>query len=1598
MPPLTHTFELRVRPVAAPNGLPAQILRFCLLPHGRIADTDLPPDGDSDLPWSIPDPALTRRDKNSAGASASGPEPSGERTDPPRFWLPAYGTRLELQGLPERLAALFSTRRHLALQPSVGSGSAGMHQPALILAGAAPHFSSPPASTATLRCYEGVRALWDEAPLESPDHVQRDVDTHRASKLSLLQILEAWRSPGTLVDYSQIGPAELLACLSNLVFEFDLGQEADEILVQLHNAKPTLTAFLPETSYPEKLLWPTSAPSSPPQFCPIAVIAPSARRAGRSTEPLNVAVSQTADGIFFELLDPSGKREFPWLRNDSGPAADSTPCALDTCKLLLGRSRGPLPNDEPAIVATTYLDIGRFRSAEADGAIQNLGLPPIRVVDRLTPDAFVNEQLHYRLQIVDQFGDPLAAVSIAILRERFDPPPAPSEPVARFRQGPDASQLTIEARFPGLEQQLAPHLRAPRPDPQTRALDERVRQALASTFAPELFVQERPLDECGFYGDDDDLALLEGLREADGTFDPGAVADASSPLRNSPLENQLQGRFDREGLEAVSVDAPGTRWEWTWEPATTAKESPSANSAPAGELRLTIVIPVDSVGPGPAWFKQHRGYHFYLGLRRNEIANQAVRSALNLCRHELLLGLANDAVKLGVFQIERCDLPSLAHPSIEAPLRFLHPEHFHLVLLERQRPATPKTPPTLTPRYRADDLRERGVQELPLGVQLVYAHPVLGSRDFADAIVTTNGDPVLPIGGVRVLVRDQAASEQRLPFRLADTIQALPRLVAVYRPLQIEAGLEAIALPPSSPLALGPELPADYWNRLPDPSLARSPKIDSLQKEAIAVLAPGGLCDRLESAVQALTTGRNSRWRRRTSNSDTAANPAMPATPAVPLPEQLDALAAQDPSDWAAYLRQWAQLFAAAPAETREVVRSRFVEAAGPKLEQTWKNWLAAARQRLQLDESRLDAATLLTKDTSRPDQPRPDQPRVAQPAAALAWPLIGPLISVLREIGLAQDLVVRLAHADAPRTALSQSLAERLDPAQPTFAQRFPEIAFFGVQTADGRDTMATVRAVLMPYRGLLDALLGVPASPAEDVASQRLLLFEAVARGLQPGDGNRVLWLRDETRAPLNLPIREGRLVQYAWAGLHDYWHHDLEFAVQLLDRYHRLRDRYLRTLVERPAPRAPELVERHARHLTSAAQLAAEVTEEIHLPADLVPKVVRSLVAPRREPLDPHPGVVPAFFRPDYVIAFEVQDTEQRRNTTHNVLTRTRCGHVELQWALRTSFPEAAQASRSLRTFLDQHPSQSGPELARAWANARTTAIAQLASASASDKNPPTARRHVRRAAGIPDLAEPLLDWTTEPLPDGLTPLGDEEARQAIPPRPGSDVIACPGLPYFLQHRIECWHIADFLRSVPAHATATRLPLRLGLPVRPTYRFVAQDRRLEIRLVPPSLGDHLTPGETGTLARLSDRGILGTHLEVLPEAPRSEDSRASELGLATLPDLQLEYTFFLNLNPPGSALKLKPLMRWWLDASPGQNPEGDRPLGFRLEAIDPMATQLSPRHEDSLLVLLATVLDTALDPALSDLLSDRSSERVFLALRRGPLATDYLALAPK
>lgn len=98
---------------------------------------------------------------------------------------------------------------------------------------------------------------------------------------------------------------------------------------------------------------------------------------------------------------------------------------------------------------------------------QGPGTKKILIPDRLKPSELVGEELRYEISIQNRHGRVVRHGAVKTFREALEIPPAPQSPVACLN-------------------------------------------LITNKIELEIFREVRPLDACGFYGDPDDLALLEG--------------------------------------------------------------------------------------------------------------------------------------------------------------------------------------------------------------------------------------------------------------------------------------------------------------------------------------------------------------------------------------------------------------------------------------------------------------------------------------------------------------------------------------------------------------------------------------------------------------------------------------------------------------------------------------------------------------------------------------------------------------------------------------------------------------------------------------------------------------------------------------------------------------------------------------------------------------------------------------------------------------------------------------------------------------------------------------------------------------------------------
>lgn len=131
----------------------------------------------------------------------------------------------------------------------------------------------------------------------------------------------------------------------------------------------------------------------------------------------------------------------------------------------------------------------------------------------------------------------------------------------------------------------------------------------------------------------------------------------------------------------------------------------------------------------------------------------------------------------------------------------------------------------------------------------------------------------------------------------------------------------------------------------------------------------------------------------------------------------------------------------------------------------------------------------------------------------------------------------------------------------------------------------------------------------------------------------------------------------------------------------------------------------------------------------------------------------------------------------------------------------------------------------------------------------------------------------------------------------------------------------------------------------------------------------------------------GTLAGHLT-------GDEAKQWPLPLGDLPDLAIEFTFYLNVNPAGGPWKLKQLALLRRETPTPAPDANETPFGFSAKANDSVAGSGSLSRPSAARLQLKVVLNADLDPAVLTALATASvDDRLFLALRRGQLATDWL-----
>jgi hypothetical protein len=1522
----TKQFDLRLRPLQ-----PGQF-RCVLLPHRRVEGQPL-----VDAPWSW---------AKNGKAKWEGSKPVDPRL-PGAFWLPPVGTTLDVAAP----GVDFGARIHRLTveggdepEPRWANGSGGQK----------------------LVCFDGLKVLLDD------DKVRENIASARGAKEFLLTLIEAFRFEGTIEEYARIGDVELLAALSHLVFEVHFTDHTSAAAKAFDDYekwnKGTVTVAIPKE---EAALEEEAADG------PFSIFAPQPRKSTEGEErphPIPIEVIQRADGVYFRLLDPGFFDALDGSGNRTGKPDDQF-------RLMLRRSEGSIPLENPPIIEPSYWGLDKVEMdakdpngpAEADKKSVAITSRTYHVIDRHDAERFAGQQLHYRLDVIDGFGERYATAAVTLRRERFDPPPQPVSSVAQLvipATAQDRLKFVVELEFlhAGVTSEVFPTAAVKAAPSKQVAVSATSQKEITEEFALELFQQERPLDACGFYGDDDDFALLEGLRQADANYQPRETG-AESPFPGHPLEEQMRGRFDRDGLSEIRIEdeAGGAgqvsvKWFSRLEDL---REEEKKNGQLPRELAVARYEISFAENAPPTWLRARHGYHVFAALARKRLME--VHANLSACRHELVFSdLPPSEGRVGVFQIELFPVARAFEADLAENRRFLTateheqklPGYFGIGLLRDQPAPTEPGGRKFVPEADAAALTEGGPGAVPTGVEVVLGLPIAGSADFEGAILGPSGTPVAgppePIGGVRILMRDQVAAGEALPFRVVESVQVLPRAVAQYRPVQIEAGMKLVPRNPQRDPVF-----ANAAERS-DPSTQTQPG-----SSAVAWFGPGGLVAILRKDLQELVG-------------------------------ELET----DFSERAADMKELG----------REEVKTDVFEGDAATLQERADAWYENTRKALKIDLGPLEAIEaqeganraridqierLLALATTPPEEKErltQEKDRLDRELFNLSfdfehwWPAMGAMLTMLRELGLTRDLVVRLSQME--------EAWERIQKVAATMKSHFKIVA---IESADG-ELMATIRVAVMPWAerdaadpslSLLEKIFPPPGGanvPDPDdlwrelygflIASERLVLF------------------RDVSRAPLNLTLHAGRLVRYRWHGLRDFWHHDLEVAVQLLDRYQHIRDRYLRqdAAANRRGNGLGVPDEGTKAQQIRRENLKAELDDRIELADPLVSTAVARVVVPRREPLGKAPGIFPAAKRPPYLIAFEFLDTEERQKASHNALVRTRGGNLQTHLPWQVEFPDAPLYT-AVAGALKYCRSEASPTFALWWAD-------RLRAAGVTLKAGACLLPHDKKSTAIRVKDKDLLAWAGE---------NPQRMVATVPPRPLCDVIALPNEPHYLTFHQGCYLGADYLTSETVWASATREPWRLGLPFVPIFWFGQADPTglpFTIRFTPALLGSALAKDElrhaTG-LERLEVAGDTlpkeGLLLASTPAGISTSGERQNELPIPLLPDLRMEYAWLLDLG----GQKFVPLFEWKAERRNGDlatplTDKEDRPLGF----LPP--TALAPALVSNLaaqwvliegaLVELTGKL-TFSDPALYASLQSTPANSLHLMLRRGGLSTNFLPL---
>jgi hypothetical protein len=346
---------------------------------------------------------------------------------------------------------------------------------------------------------------------------------------------------------------------------------------------------------------------------------------GSTAPPLSIplAVEQEAEGFYLRLdwdrltlTQDAPEVAHLWKRvalNKGAPLELHDLNDLSDHTVVVKRSVGPVPTHGPEVLARTPLLVQTEEADIKDGS-RHSSVPKYLFVDRLEPQQFERELVHYLVEVQDVLNKTVARGSISVRRKRLDPPPMPQDAKATLAIAGSNSSLEFKVQLPqdsaGLE--------------------------------PVVWFQSRPLDACGFFGTDDDMALEEGLRQADLNFEEGAdETEPNADWEGHPVARYLRGAYDKYGLMPV----PQLKWVQSGD----------------GVRELSAKASLDGLVE-----QGRKGARFFIGLRRNE---SSIESVLRPCEHYLSV---ESHEPRRIFQIEAVPAQPTARTYVDMKRVSLH--------------------------------------------------------------------------------------------------------------------------------------------------------------------------------------------------------------------------------------------------------------------------------------------------------------------------------------------------------------------------------------------------------------------------------------------------------------------------------------------------------------------------------------------------------------------------------------------------------------------------------------------------------------------------------------------------------------------------------------------------------------------------------------------------------------------------------------------------------------------------------------------------------------------------------------------------------------